>query len=138
MVPAATGPAGLCRRLRIAAGVCSLLAFANAPVGPTAYSPALTGLRPLLASGSTLVLASCSCSPTSTGAPYIAWELRGGRVCIEPASEAGGGRRTAIRFFVTSGDSAEAAVPVSRPTPSPGPTPLGTTRRPSAAPAPAR
>ena len=41
-----------------AAGVCSLLAFANAPVGPTSYSPALTGLRPLVAEDSTLVLAS--------------------------------------------------------------------------------
>ena len=42
----------------LAAGGCSLLALANAPVGPTSYSPALTELRPLVASGSTVVLAS--------------------------------------------------------------------------------
>ena len=31
----------------LAAGGCSLLALANAPVGPTSYSPALTALREL-------------------------------------------------------------------------------------------
>jgi hypothetical protein len=84
------------------AGVCSLLAFANAPVGPISYSPALTGLRPLLAGGSTLVLASDSLLSEEQGVRYIAWELRGGRVCIEPQSAAGGRPPTGIRFFVTS------------------------------------
>ena len=88
-----------------AAGVCSLLAFANAPIGPTSYSPALTGLRPLLAGGSTLVLAPDSLLADEQGDRYIAWELRGGRVCIEPASGAGGRPPTGIRFFVTSGTS---------------------------------
>jgi hypothetical protein len=88
-----------------AAGVCSLLALANAPVGPTSYSPALTGLRPLLAGGSTLVLAPDSLLADEQGERYIAWELRGGRVCIEPASAAGGRPPTGIRFFVTSGTS---------------------------------
>ncbi len=41
----------------VAAGGCSLLALANAPVGPADYSPQLTSLRPQLASASTLVLA---------------------------------------------------------------------------------
>jgi hypothetical protein len=91
-----------------AAGVCSLLAFANAPVGPTAYSPTLTGLRPLLAGGSTLVLAPDSLLADEQGDRYIAWELRGGRVCIEPASAAGGRPPTGIRFFVTSGPSTPA------------------------------
>jgi hypothetical protein len=86
----------------VAAGVCSLLAFANAPIGPTSYSPALTGLRPLLAEGSTLVLAPDSLLADEQGERYIAWELRGGRVCIEPASAAGGRPPTGIRFFVTS------------------------------------
>ena len=89
--------------LLAAAGVCSLLAFANAPVGPTSYSPALTGLRPLLAGGSTLVLAPDALLADEQGARYIAWELRGGRVCIEPESAAGGRPPTGIRFFVTSG-----------------------------------
>jgi hypothetical protein len=92
----------------LAAGVCSLLAFANAPVGPTSYSPALTGLRPFLASGSTLVLAPDALLAEEQGDRYIAWELRGGRVCIEPASAAGGRPPTGIRFFVTSGPSTRA------------------------------
>ena len=85
------------------AGACSLLALANAPIGPTSYSPALTGLRPLLAASSTLVLAPDSMLATEQGTRYIAWELRGGRVCIGPASNAGGRPPTGIRFFVTSG-----------------------------------
>jgi hypothetical protein len=102
----ATGPAGLALSAYvIAAGACSLLAFANAPVGPTSYSPALTGLRPLLAEASTLVLAPDSLLADEHGARYIAWELRGGRVCIEPASAAEGKPPAGIRFFVTAGNS---------------------------------
>jgi hypothetical protein len=88
-----------------AAGVCSLLALANAPIGPTSYSPALTGLRPLLAGNSTLVLVPDPLLAEEQGDRYIAWELRGGRVCIEPASAAGGRPPRGIRFFVTSGTS---------------------------------
>jgi hypothetical protein len=102
--PAPTGPAGLVLVVYLlAAGACSLLAFANAPVGPTSYSPALTGLRPLLAGRSTLVLASDTLLSEEQGARYIAWELRGGRVCIEPESAAGGRPPAGIRFFITSG-----------------------------------
>ena len=53
----------------LAAGGCSLLALANAPVGPTAYSPALTGLRPLSPTASTLVLAPRACSRDQHGVP---------------------------------------------------------------------
>ena len=91
----------------VLAGACSLLAFANAPVGPTTYSPALTGLRPLLAAGSTLVLAPDSLLADEQGERYIVWELRGGRVCIEPESAAGGRPPTGIRFFVTEGAPSE-------------------------------
>jgi hypothetical protein len=91
----------------LAAGACSLLAFANAPVGPTSYSPALTGLRPLLAGSSTLVLAPDSLLAEEQGDPYIVWELRGGRVCIEPESAAGGKPPAGIRFFVTSDSPAQ-------------------------------
>jgi hypothetical protein len=87
----------------LGAGLCSLVALANAPVGPTSYSPALTSLRPLLASGSTLVLAPDKLLEEEQGARYIAWELRGGRVCIEGESAAGGRPPTGIRFFVTEG-----------------------------------
>jgi hypothetical protein len=98
-----TGPAGLAFwAYLLAAGACSLLAFANAPVGPTSYSPALTGLRPLLAADSTLVLAPEQLLADEHGARYIAWELRGGRVCVESAGAAGGRPPTGIRFFVTT------------------------------------
>lgn len=70
------------------AGGCSLLALANAPVGPTSYTSALTELRPLLAPSSTTVLAPPELLDDQHGTRYLAWELRGGRVCIEPVTEA--------------------------------------------------
>jgi hypothetical protein len=94
-----------------AAGACSLLAFANAPVGPTAYSPALTALRPLLAADSTLVLAPDRLLDEEHGARYIAWELRGGRVCIEPASTAGGAPPPGVRFVLSVDVGAQAPFP---------------------------
>lgn len=88
----------------LAAGGGALLAFANAPVGPSSYSPALTELRPLLASGPTLVLASPRLLEEEHGIPYISWELRGGRVCI---AEAGGrGLPPGVRFVVARGPAA--------------------------------
>jgi hypothetical protein len=71
-----------------AAGGCSALALANGPVGPISYSPALTELRPQIASGSTLVLAPPGLLRDEHGVPYVAWELRGGRVCIREAAPA--------------------------------------------------
>jgi len=68
----------------VAAAGCSLLALANGPVGPSTYSPALTELRPYLG-GSTLVLAPQSLLDAH-GRDYLLWELRGGRVCVEPES----------------------------------------------------
>jgi hypothetical protein len=88
LLPLLRRPAGIL--FALAAGGCSLLALANAPVGPTDYSPALTGLRPLVADGSTLVLASDRLLDEEQGERYIVWELRGGRVCIERQSEAPG------------------------------------------------
>ena len=79
----------------LAAGGCSLLALANAPVGPTSYSPALTGLRADVGEGPTLVLASRQLLDDEHGTPYIAWELRGGRVCIERPRTPGRSRRPA-------------------------------------------
>jgi hypothetical protein len=80
VLPLSRRPVGLLYLL--AAGGCSLLALANAPVGPRDYSPALTGLRPLVAEGSTLVLASDRLLDEEHGDRYIVWELRGGRVCV--------------------------------------------------------
>jgi len=86
-----------------AAGICSLLVLANAPVGPTTYSPALTGLRPLVAADSTLVLASDELLAEQHGVPFISWELRGGRVCIAGEGEAGSRPPRGVRFVVTRG-----------------------------------
>ena len=94
----------------LAAGVCSALAFANAPVGPTSYSPALTGLRPLVANGSTLVLASTQLLADEHGTPYISWELRGGRVCIAAEDELDD-LTDGVRFVVTRGTAADAPFP---------------------------
>jgi hypothetical protein len=94
-----------------AGGVCSLLAFANAPVGPTSYSPALTGLRPLVASDSTLVLAPKELLADQHGVPYISWELRGGRVCIESEADAAGRPPAGVRFVVTEGVSEQPPFP---------------------------
>lgn len=73
----------------LAAGACSLLALANAPVGPTAYSSTLSDYRKVVGAGPTLVVASPRLLNEEHGVPYLAWELRGGRVCIESSAEAG-------------------------------------------------
>jgi hypothetical protein len=101
LLPLLRRPAGILYLL--AAGGCSLLALANAPVGPTDYSPALTGLRPLVADGSTLVLASDRLLEEEQGEPYLVWELRGGRVCIEPVSGRSAGQQPppGVRYVVT-------------------------------------
>jgi hypothetical protein len=85
----------------LAAAGCSLLALANAPVGPSSYSPVLTGLRDEVGEGPTLVLASERLLVNEHGTPYIAWELRGGRVCIAAAEEAGSHPPHGVRFIVS-------------------------------------
>jgi hypothetical protein len=71
----------------VTAGACSLLALANAPVGPTAYSSSLSEFRKVVGEGPTLVLASPQLLEEEHGVPYLAWELRGGRVCIQSTDE---------------------------------------------------
>jgi hypothetical protein len=73
----------------IAAGVCSLLALANTPVGPTSYSSTLSDYRKLVGEGPTLVVASPQLLEEEHGGPFLSWELRGGRVCIQSTEEAG-------------------------------------------------
>ncbi len=86
----------------LAAAGCSLLALANAPVGPSSYSPVLTGLRDDVGAGPTLVLAPRQLLADEHGTPYIAWELRGGRVCIAAEEEASGRVPAGVRFVVSS------------------------------------
>ncbi|HEX5761553.1 MAG TPA: hypothetical protein VFY04_00335 [Solirubrobacterales bacterium] len=112
--PAATGPAAarlvLIAYIAVAAG-CSLLALANAPVGPTEYSPKLTALRPLIEDDSTLVLAPDRLIDEEQGERYLAWELRGGRVCIERESAADDTSPPGIRFVMTTDSAARPPFP---------------------------
>ena len=85
----------------LAAAGCSLLTLANAPVGPSSYSPALTDLRDEVGAGPTLVLAPRQLLTDEHGTPYIAWELRGGRVCIETAGEADRRPPPGVRFVIS-------------------------------------
>jgi hypothetical protein len=97
----------------LAAGACSLLALANAPVGPASYSPALAELRPLVNTAPTLLLASPELLTERHGRPFLAWELRGGRVCIAVAGEAS--RLPAgVRFVIASGSAANPPFPSLR------------------------
>ena len=95
----------------LAAGGCSLLALANAPVGPSSYTPALTQLRADVGEGPTLVLASRRLLADEHGSSYIAWELRGGRVCIETDAEAGGHPPPGVRFVVAQSSPAQPPFP---------------------------
>lgn len=95
--------AAACLVYLAAAGLCSALALANAPVGPSTYSPVLTSFRPIVANGSTLVLATPELLEDDHGTNYIAWELRGGRVCILSRDEPGGKPPQGVRYIVTEG-----------------------------------
>jgi hypothetical protein len=87
----------------LAAAGCSVLAFANAPVGPRSYSPALAELRGLVGPGPTLVLAPRHLLDEEHGLPFLAWELRGGRVCIEAEGTVAVPKR-GIRFVLAEDD----------------------------------
>ena len=85
----------------LAAAGCSLLAFANAPVGPSSYSPALTGLRDDVGEGPTLVLASSSCSPTNTAPPTSPGSCAAAASASQPPEEAERHPPPGVRFVVT-------------------------------------
>jgi hypothetical protein len=105
----------------IAAGVCSLLALANAPVGPTSYSSALSEYRKLVGEGPTLVLASPQLLEEEHGEPFLAWELRGGRVCIKSSDDPG--VPPGVRFVVRD-EGGWTLTRVSDPPPGKSPCPL--------------
>ena len=109
LVPLLSRPVGLL--FLLASGGCSLLVLANAPVGPSSYTPALTGLREDLGAGPTVVLASRQLLADEHGASYIAWELRGGKVCIESEERAGGRLPPGTRFVVTEGTPTDPPFP---------------------------
>jgi hypothetical protein len=110
----------------ISAAACSLLALANAPVGPTSYSSTLSHYRKLVGEGPTLVVASPQLLDEEQGVPYLSWELRGGRVCIRAAGE-GGKPPPGIRFVIWEGlkEGEDWTLrKVSDPTPGESPCPL--------------
>ncbi len=93
-----------------AAGGSSLLALANGPVGPAGYSPRLAELSERLGVGSTLVVLPDELVDDQHGIDYVAWELRGNRVCIESESDAAGGVPPGIARTVAVGLDADGAV----------------------------
>ena len=98
-----------------AAAVCSLLALANAPVGPTSFSPALHEFRAVVGPGPTLAVASDELLADQHGGSFLAWELRGGRVCILAESEAGEEPPPGVRFVVGRGEPGAPPFPGLRP-----------------------
>jgi hypothetical protein len=109
-----------------AAGLCSLLALANAPVGPTSYSSTLADYRKAVGGGPTLVVASPQLLEEEHGMPFLAWELRGGRVCIR-STEEGGKPPPGTRFVIRKGGeggSGWTLREVSDPSPGKSPCPL--------------
>ena len=97
------------------AGLCSALALANAPVGPSTYTPALAAMRPLVEHGSTLILASPELLEDDHGTNYLAWELRGGRVCIATHEEVGGDIPAGVRYVIVEGSRHRPPFPGLRP-----------------------
>jgi hypothetical protein len=104
-----------------AAGICSLLALANAPVGPTSYSSKLSEYRKVVGEGPTLVYASPQLLEEEHGEPFLAWELRGGRVCIRSADEPK--RLPGVRFVIRDEDG-WTLQRVQKPLPGKSPCPL--------------
>ncbi|MFT3862846.1 MAG: hypothetical protein QM729_01125 [Solirubrobacterales bacterium] len=99
--------AAACVVFLAAAGLCSALALANAPVGPSTYSSALAAMRPLVAEGSTLILASPELLEDDHGSNFLAWELRGGRVCIATREEVGGKLPKGVKYVIVEGSRHE-------------------------------
>ena len=103
LLRAAGRPRSTCSRR----GGCSLLALANAPVGPTAYSPALTGLRPLrrrrLDPGPRL---RPRCSTRNTASPTSPGSCAAAASASTPRARRGCAARPpprGVRFVVTEG-----------------------------------
>ena len=106
-----------------AAGVCSLLALANAPVGPTSYTSALNDFRKQVGAGPSLVLADPELLEDEHGMPFLSWELRGGRVCIRSRDE-GNDLPPGTRFVITGKGGTYQLREVPDPPPGRSPCPL--------------
>ena len=90
----------------LAAAGSSLLALANAPVGPRSYSPGLTRLSSNTDGQPTLILAPPRQVTERHGRSFLGWELRGARpVCVTPDDGARGGQAPPGISFVIVSDS---------------------------------
>jgi hypothetical protein len=111
-----------------AAAASSLLVLVNGPVGPSGYSPLLADLRTDLPRGSILVLAPGRLLDEQHGSDWIAWELRGNRICIAAKGEATAAAVGASATLAVTIDDDGAVVPegayVSRSSESQGDCPL--------------
>ena len=89
----------------LAAGGSSLLALANAPVGPRSYSPGLTRLSSNIDGQPTLVLAPPLQVTERHGRSFLGWELRGARpICVVADDGSRGGPAPAGFSFVIGSD----------------------------------
>ncbi len=101
---AASAPAAITVAFYLAAGGSGVLALANGPVGPSAYTAELAEARSQLGSGSTLVIAPQSLLREQHGRDYLLWELRGNRLCIAVAPVDANELPTQISNVIAIGD----------------------------------
>jgi hypothetical protein len=92
----------------LAAAASSLLALANAPVGPDDYTPGVRKLAKRFAGRPTLLLAPAGTISDQHGAEFYGWELRGAAsVDVEPLPAAGGNAPAGVaRVLVVGGEQA--------------------------------
>jgi hypothetical protein len=105
---AAAARVALAAAVVAAAAGSSVLALANAPVGPERYTAGVTKLRDLLGGHPTLLLAPEGQIADQHGDAFYGWELRGARpACVEVAPEDGDSFGTpapaGIRWVITLG-----------------------------------
>lgn len=113
----------------VPAAACSALALANGPVGPAEWSPALIELRSSGALGpggeegdDTLLLAPEAVLADEHGEDLFLWELRGGKVCVEPLVHDDLPRRPPLgieTIVVWTGPATFQAAPIRQPRPGP-------------------
>jgi len=89
----------------LAAAASSVLALANAPVGPDDYTPGIRKLAKRFAGKPTLLLAPATTIAAQHGVEFYGWELRGAaRVAVEPLPGGGSAPAGITRVLVVGGD----------------------------------
>lgn len=111
--PRTLATAALALAFSVAAAGSSVLALANAPVGPERYTAGIGKLRERLTGEPLLLLAPSGQLDDRHGAEFYGWELRGGRpICVEPFPEQGTGFDrpvpAGIRYVITLGGKSAA------------------------------